>query len=449
MVRAGLPRLRTVRSDPTGRGHNITHGPESGFGLIELIVAMTVFSILVGGLVVSMGAGLALARSNRQRSVAANLASKEVDAIRQAPFTSLTVGLTPSTVAVDGVNFAVSRNLEWVGNAATSGECDSTATTPQVLRVTVDVSWTNMKYVQPVHTSTVLSPPVGAYDPNTGHVAVRVRDSDATPLGAVPVRVQGTGIDRTLNTTDAFAASPGCAFFGFLPAGNYTVTLGAAGYVDRQGSASPSQSVGVNVGQVTSVGFDYDRAATLTVSLVSALGGTPANGVTVSLGNTGYIPSGVKAFPGVGTPRNLTNLYPFNDGYDAWAGDCVDADPEGKDPGGNPYWPGAQRADPLTVNPAATTTGTVALPTLRVRFNQSGAPDGTDTIVAVHAPDSRCASGSTLTLTTFPINTGTTLVALPYGTWTIKAVGKSPSGSWPSVILDPNASSIIDANVNI
>ncbi len=449
MVRAGQPSLRTVRHDPAGRRHAVMNDHESGFGLIELIVAMTVFSVLVGGLVVSMGAGLALARSNRQRTVAANLASREIDAVRQAPFTTLTIGLTPTTVAVDGVSFSVNRNLEWVGNSATAGECDSTATAPQVLRVTVDVSWTNMKYVQPVHTSTVLSPPVGAYDPNTGHVAVRVRDSDAMPLGGVPVRVQGTGIDRTLNTTDAFAASPGCAFFGFLPAGNYSVTLGAAGYVDRQGSTSPVQSVGVNVGQVTSVGFDYDRAATLTLSLTSSLGGIPASGVSVSLGNTGYIPSGVKVFSGAGTPRNLTDLYPFNDGYDAWAGDCADADPEGKDSGGNPYWPGAQRADPLTVNPAATTTGTVALPTLRVRFNQSGAPDGTDTIVAVHSPDSRCASGSTLTLTTFATNSGTALVALPYGTWTIRAIGKSPSGSWPSVTLDPNVGSIIDANVNI
>ena len=209
---------------------------ETGFGLIELIVSLTVFSVLVGGLMLSMGAGLALARSNRERSVGANLAAKEIDAVRQSTFASLAIGLTTSTAAVDGVNFTVDRNLEWVGNQSTAGECDSSNTAPKVLRVTVDVSWTDMKTVQPVRASTELSPPVGSYDPLTGHIAVRVSDSDAKPLGGVPVRVQGTGVDRTLNTTDAYAASPGCSFFGFLAAGTYSVSLGTSGYVDRQGS---------------------------------------------------------------------------------------------------------------------------------------------------------------------------------------------------------------------
>ena len=55
----------------------------AGFGLIELIISLTVFSILIGGVVVSIGAGLALARNNRERTVAANLAAQQMDTIRQ------------------------------------------------------------------------------------------------------------------------------------------------------------------------------------------------------------------------------------------------------------------------------------------------------------------------------------------------------------------------------
>ena len=139
------------------------------------------------------------------------------------------------------------------------------------------------------------------------------------------------------------AASAGCSFFGFLPPQTYTVSLGTAGYVDRQGTASPSQSVGVNVGQVASVAFDYDRAATLSLTIAGINGGTPANAMAVSLGNTGYLPSGTKAFSGTGTLRTLTNLFPYNDGFDAWAGDCADADPEGKNASNVLYWPGASR----------------------------------------------------------------------------------------------------------
>ena len=54
------------------------------------------------------------------------------------------------TVFVDGVPYTVGRDLEWVGANATTGECDSTTTTPQALRATVDVSWTNIGAIKPV-----------------------------------------------------------------------------------------------------------------------------------------------------------------------------------------------------------------------------------------------------------------------------------------------------------
>lgn len=418
-----------------------------GFGLIELIISLTIFSILIGGVVVSLGAGFALARSNRERSVAANLASQEMDRIRQADFTSLVSGLTTSTVAVDGVNFTVARNLEWVGSAATAGACDSTSSSPQVLRASVDVSWSNMKAVQPVRTATILAPPVGAYDASTGHIAVKVRDSDAAPLGGVPVRAQKSGVDQSLTTTDPYAASPGCAFFGFMPVGTYTVSLGTAGYVDRQGVSAPSQTVGVNAGQSAAVAFDYDRAATASLTITGRNGGTPANAMAVTLANTGYIPSGLKVFAGTGATRTLANLFPYNSGYAAIAGDCADADPEGKNASGVRYWPGALRDDTIEVNPGATTTDTIAAATVQVNFSRASGSTAVN-IVAVHAADPKCLSGETLTIATLTVS-GSTLVALPYGTWTLQASGKTPVGSWPVVALDPRSSATTTANVNI
>jgi prepilin-type N-terminal cleavage/methylation domain-containing protein len=423
-------------------------GAEQGFGLIELIVALSIFSILMGGIVVTLTAGLGLARSNRERTVAANLASQDIDAVRQADFTSLVPGLSTSTVAVDGVNFKLDRNLEWINSSASSGECDSAASTPQVLRATVDVSWTNMKAVQPVRTSTVLSPPVGSYDANLGHIGVRVRDRSAAPSPGVPVRVVGPGTDETLSTTGTTAASPGCAFFAFLTPGTYTVTLGTTGYVDRQGVASPSQSVGVNSGQVASVAFDYDVAASLTATIAGNFGGTPANSMALTLGNTGFLPTGTKVYTGVGTVRTLSNLFPFTDGYTGWTGDCADADPLGKDASGNRYWPGALRDDAFEVTPGGTAAVDVTAGTVQINYTRASG-SGSVSIVAVHGNDTMCPSGETLTVATFTASTGNALVALPYGTWTIKASGKTPVGSWPVVSLDPAATASSTANVSI
>lgn len=443
-------RPRMAPPPSRARRSGFARGDERGFGMIELIIAMMIFTVMIGGITVSLGAGFALARNNRERSVAANLASDEMDDIRQVDFTTLHAGFTTKNVSVDGVTFTVDRNLEWVNTNATTGACDSSTSTPQVMRVTVEVSWTNMKAIQPVRTSTVLAPPIGSYSSSEGHIAVKVRDSDAQPSSGVPVSVvnNGLGVNQSINTTDASASSPGCAFFGFLAPATYTVSLNTSGYVDRQGTVNPSKSVGVVAGQIASVAFDYDRAASLALTLVGQNGGTPANAVPVTLGNTGYVPSGWKVFNGTGATRTLANLYPFSDGYEAWAGDCADADPEGKDASGDPYWPGAVRSDPFAVDPNTTTTGTVTMPTVQVNFTRASGTTAVN-LVAVHASgDPRCSSGSTLTAATFTVS-GSTTIALPYGTWTLQISGKTPVGSWPTVTLDPRSSSTVNANVNI
>ena len=300
-----------------------------------------------------------------------------------------------------------------------------------------------MHNVRPVTTDTEITPPVGSYDPTNGHIAVRVRDRTAAPLGSVPVRVTGPGVDLTQNTLD----DSGCAFFGFLPPGSYRVTLGTPGWVDRQSDADPSQTVGVTAENISSVAFDYDRAATIAATLAGVHAGTPANGVPVTVANTALLPAGTKVVSGTGTVRSLTSLFPFASGLQAWTGMSADADPEGADASGTPFWPGASRDPAISVDPGATTTASVAMATVNLRFTRASAGSPV-TIQAVHAADNGCGSGETLTLAVFP-GDGAQLVALPWGTWTFQAVGATAVTSWSRVALDPNLDQVFDASVQI
>jgi type II secretory pathway pseudopilin PulG len=412
--------------------------------MIELVVALTVFAILAGGLALTIDSGLGLARNNRSRSVAANLASQEMDSVRRANFASLPLGLVDRNQLVDGVQYTVRRESEWVDNNSTTGPCDSNNAEPQVLRVTSTVFWSDMRGVDPVKSSTILSPPVGSYDPNNGHIAVKVMGSTAEPLAGVPVGVTRTGFTRNLTTT-----SDGCAFFTFVPPNvTYTVTLGAAGYVDRQGRANPTQVTGVTSGATSSVAFDYDQAASLTLTLTSAGGGTIPNGVSTVVGNTALVPTGTKEFTGTGSIRTLPNLFPYAEGYSAWAGSCADADPEGKDGNGLAYWNGATRDTELQTQPGGTAAGTVNLPTVEVRYGDTAVSAGTVNVVAVHDADNGCPTGLQYTVGTFSA-AGTALVALPYGVWTLTVPGHTPlSGSWPVVTLDPSITGGYVANVD-
>lgn len=412
--------------------------------MIELVIAVSVFAILAGGLALTIDGGLNLARNNRNRSIAANLASQEMDQVRQEKFVSLRLGLVDRSEPVDGVAYTVRRESEWVDNESTTGPCDSANANPQVLRVSVSVFWPDMRGVQPAKSSTILSPPVGSYDPNNGHIAVKVVGNDSQPLFGVPVTVTRTGFNRSLTTT-----SDGCAFFAFVPPETYTVGLGSVGYVDLQGNASPTRVTGVVSGETRAVPFDYDRAATLTLTVSSSGGGSFPSSLSVSVGNTALVPTGSKEFPGTGAIRTVGNLFPFSDGYSAWVGSCADADPEGKDGNGLRYWPDASRATALPTAPEGAATGTVDLPTVELQYGTHSVAPGTQDVVAVHDADNGCPTGLQYTVGTFS-GPGSSQIALPYGTWTFTVPGRTPPDgqSWPTVTLDPLVTGGFVANVD-
>ena len=170
---------------------------------------------------------------------------------------------------------------------------------------------------------------------------------------------------RNLTTT-----STGCAFFAFVPPATYTVSLGAVGYVDRQGGPTASQVTGVTSGTTSSVAFDYDQAATLTLTPDTARRWfVPVEPAHLRREHR-PLPTGSKAFAGTGAIRTIGNLFPYEDGYAAWAGDCADADPEGKDGSGVAFWDGATRDTAFETAPGGTATGAVTMPTVEVRLRE-------------------------------------------------------------------------------
>jgi hypothetical protein len=269
---------------------------------------------------------------------------------------------------------------------------------------------------------------------------------DASAAGEFGTSVQITGpTTQTLPTN-----SDGCAFFAFLTPGTYVVTLNTPGFVDHQSAAVPTQTVGVTVGNVSSVQFDYDQAATLSLTFTAAAGGTIPNNISVTLGNTQFVPTGAKRFSGTGLVRTLSSLFPSPAGYTVWAGTCADADPEGQNPNtGGPYWPGALRPAALDSSPGMTTAGIVPVKTAALTVYQTGAiPLVGVTVTANHAADQTCGSGATYTLGVTDA-TGHLTTALPYGTWKIQVTGKSPQGGvWPNLVLNPTTPATPALNVN-
>jgi type II secretory pathway pseudopilin PulG len=402
--------------------------------LIELLISLLILAVVMAAAGAAMSGAFSRTRSNRSRAVAANLASQQMDQVRQQAvhdFSQLSDGHTDTVINVDTVPYNIGQDNEWITQNATSGPCDGPSNGSRLafLRITLSITWPNMAGVPPVTSETLLTPPVGSYQLNTGHIGVKVRDRNALPEVGQLVTLSGLSSDTATTTAD------GCAFFPFLAPGNYTVSLNTPTFVNGQGLPNPASSVSVVAGSISSVAFDYDQASTLSLTFSTDPGAVVPAAVAVSLGNTHLLPSGLKVFPGSGPTRTIGSLFPYLDGYDDWAGDCLDADPEARN-GLGAIYPGGQRQDSLSVSPGTTTPGQVVMKSVQVTVKHlNGSPVPGAVVVAKHNADTGCPAGETLTVGPADA-TGKVLAALPYGAWTIQS-GAIPIGSWPSVVVDP------------
>jgi hypothetical protein len=343
--------------------------------------------------------------------VAANLATQDLEQVRgfaADPIkftTSIALGRTTSTQTVGRVTYTINQDAEWVGQRAATSDCDSAPGSAQLLRVTALVSWPAMGGTKPVQSTTTLAPPVGAYDPSTGSIAVKVFSASGAAQAGVPVTAVGS-TSRTQNTT-----ADGCAFFAYETPATYRVSLAKAGYVDDQEAGTPSQTASVTVGTTTSMQFNYDVGATINVSGWSNPAPAAATGVPVSVANTGLQPYRSASF-GAGSTA-LSPLFPYPSGYVVFAGSCTDADPIGLDSSSNQFYPGQPTT--VAVTPGGVSQASFPLYSLAVQvLDRSGQPVPAATLTAT-ATGGTCSAGSPTTYGLAGVVNGASITGVPLG----------------------------------
>lgn len=374
---------------------------EQGATLVELLVALLIFAVLLLAVAASLVTQMDLHRDARERSVASTIAASELETLRGIDPVNVSSGLLEYSHTVGNTVFEVARSAEWVSQGATGSGCETPSGTQLAyLRLDVAVTWRDDP--TGVSATTVLTPDVGAFSPDTGHVAVTIRDRDAVPVGGQFVRLTGPAARAGVTTP------LGCIFFDHLPEGSYDVTVDSPGYVDHQGQQLITANTSVTAGATSLISFDYDRAATLDLTTRGATGApTAAGALDLTLRNTALTRSIADA--GAGGP--IPDLFPFTSGYEAWlsVAECADADPAVH----------GQTRPSFSVSPATTTTGDLIAPTIRVTATDAATvPLPGVPVTATHAPDpGSCASGATLPLGTTGLD-GTLEIAMPFGTWT-------------------------------
>ena len=394
-----------------GRGR-----PAEGFTLVEILVAMSVFTVLVTVVLGLVLRTAATASSNDRRVVAANLADRQIESARAQRAVDIPDGLTTRTETVGGVTYTVRQTSTYVAADSTSSVCTGSGSGLAYKLVTVTVTWPGMGRVKAVRADTLKAVGIGddGLDATRGSAAVTVVGASGAPVTGVLVTLSPSGAVTT-------TGEDGCAVFTGLAAGTYSATVSTGGYVGPTNAQTTTLgSIGVTAGGIArgTVLYDTDRSANLVLS--GPAGYTAPSGLRTSL-RSSYVSDTVTPVCS-GTPAGCVTALPgtaqylFPTVYDLWAGTCLDAKAAG-----------AVTTTDLTAESAdgATVTLKAGAALVEVR-NPLGTSLAGRVVTATHAADApgtgqRCTAGESYPLPATVA--GGVGVLLPAGTWTFTVTG--------------------------
>ena len=301
---------------------------QAGFALIEVLVSAALLVIVAGGVLAGIEGPSNIATKNESRSQAADLAQQDQERLRSMSFSSL-VGYTQTTpVTLGGVTYSRYSSAIWIHDNGDPDSCNtqSNASTGDYLKITSRVT-PPAGGGPPVQVDSLMAAPPGQYS-NKGTLAVLLTNHLNQPVVGQNVSITGS-VNMTVPTN-----SIGCAVFGAVDRGNYTVTFSRSGWVDPAAVTNVSLATAVTANSTTIVPHQYAPAGRINVSVDTKVGATapvasPAKAVMVS---NGGIPTGTLTFPAPPTPVQgvstfALDVFPFTSGYNIWAGSCATNNP--------------------------------------------------------------------------------------------------------------------------
>src|SRR3954454_4407537 len=296
---------------------------EEGFGLIEVVISAAVMVIVTLGILAALDSVSHTAGANQAKTVSATLAEKDLERMRGLRTSDLNqlAKLEPAsrTVQVGDVVYTIVSKAQIVDDSSGNDiSCAIPSGKGEYLRITSTVtSPITGGAVKPVVMSSIVAP-----QPGQGTLTALVKNAAGQPVTTLPVQAIGP-TPKTINTNEA-----GCAVFGDMEAGSYTLRLNTAGYVDPDGNQLVEKNATVSAGNLTTVEFVYDKAASFRVKAVTVVGGVQrddqAPGMYVA--HTG-LTSLYENITATATTYRFTGLFPFTTPYKVYGGSCTGNDP--------------------------------------------------------------------------------------------------------------------------
>jgi Tfp pilus assembly protein PilV len=425
---------------------------EEGFALLEVVVSAIVILIVAGGVFTAMGAATRSTAEERHRSVAHGLAQGDIARMRSLRISDLANLNETNTTTQDGTVFTIVSRGQFVTDATGTASCQDGVASADYIQISSTVSWPSMGSRPPVANTSIVSPPNGSISPDSGGLAISVEDSQN--VGIPGIGLNGTGPDTFSGVTD----EEGCAVWGNLPEGNYTLNFTgiASGLVDRDGNPPGPQTVSVVGESTNTVVFQYDDPGSIAVNFTTSrygAGPAPSSADSVVFFNTGM--TAAQVFGTAGTPATsitADTVFPFSSDVAVYAGLCEGNNPNPADDDPPPV---PEALGSVLLPPGGSASAAVQLPALNLTVrtgSSSGSPGSPVVGATVRVSDLRCPDEPTLGFkrTLGPTNSSGRLddPGLPYGVYRVCAYNGSRHRNF-TVNLLPATTTALNAGTTL
>ena len=403
---------------------------DDGFSIVEVLVAMTVFAMIAAAVATGIVGSLFLAHTSRSREVAIGLAQDAIDRARTATNLFSVVDSTTNPT-VGGLQYTVKQVARWVPASGTANACGGGSGGPLAYkRISMTVSWSSSS-TQSISMNSMVAPTTSVTAANLGTIIVSVSRVDGSGNAGVNVSIAPNAANPSGAGAITAAIAPtdtsGCTYALNVKAGRYDVSLSKPGNIDdgtSSGSlgaqtATPSTTVTVQANQTSAANFNYDAALT-----VAPQWADPNASATTTFTSPTTAPVSLRrktADYGPYAAGTTTQVFPYTDGYKVVPGTpatCASVDPEN--------WTTANGTAVAPRNVSQPQAGTnamkapVQIVTVKLAGKSDNALSATTTSPNANSGDPGCATPVTYSFTGLPAG-GTAVIALPYGTYTLRS----------------------------
>ncbi|MBE7195862.1 MAG: prepilin-type N-terminal cleavage/methylation domain-containing protein [Gordonia polyisoprenivorans] len=420
---------------------------DAGVSLVEVLIALMVFSVVAVGMALSLYTTQRLSTDNSSRAVAANIAASTTDSILAwgNPFT-LDDGVDTKTV--NGVTYSITRSAQWKSDkddGTTTTSCGVTGGNLLYRSYNVQVTWAGQMILKnPVSSDVILAPSSRINDSTNGTIVISTFGADGFGRAGVTVTVtpKSGGTGQALVTQPVPTDDKGCAYALHVVPGEYSVKVSKDDYLDTVQNPTPTTGATFNgattsyttvsAGSTQVVSVEYDKPVTLKPKYRPNAGGA----ILPDNNQTSYYANG-SSWTYSGAPSQVP-LHPFGSAYTASAGKytsssdadpvgCTSVDPAAWDEGPSPSGNRGSGVASTANSAAAGTNADIDIPmgVVTVTMPNIAGVTGVQAVAKKNSGypgDPGCTTGITYTFS--GLKRGNTYqLALPYGSWTMSTTG--------------------------